>query len=83
MLILLTSPKTFRCRYRRSNRICSKIEEFSINSRDNTRVVAEASVSQLRAVHRISDEAQVLTILSEVIRCYEYVCSESNKEASS
>ncbi len=40
------------------------MEEFSINSRDNTRAVAEASVSQLNAVHRISDEAQVLTDLS-------------------
>ncbi|WP_318617127.1 hypothetical protein [Sporosarcina sp. YIM B06819] len=42
-----------------------KIEEFSINSRDNTRVVAKASVSQLHAVHQISDEAQVLTDLSD------------------
>ena len=42
-----------------------KMEEFSITSRDNTRVVAEASVSQLQAVHRITDEAQVLTDLSD------------------
>ena len=41
------------------------MEEFSITSRDNTRVVAEASVSQLQAVHRITDEAQVLTNLSD------------------
>lgn len=41
-----------------------EMEEFSKNSRDNTRAVAQASVSQLEAVHRVSDEAQVLTDLS-------------------
>ena len=41
-----------------------KMEEFSINSRNNTKTVAEASVSQLDAIQRVSDEAQVLTDLS-------------------
>lgn len=40
------------------------MEEFSKNSRDNTQAVSQASVSQLEAVHRVSDEAQVLTDLS-------------------
>lgn len=42
-----------------------KMEEFSITSRDNTKAVAEASVSQLHTVHQVSDEAQVLTNLSD------------------
>ncbi len=40
------------------------MEKFSGHSRDNTRAVAEASVSQLNTVHKVSDEAQVLTELS-------------------
>lgn len=39
-------------------------EEFSKNSRDNTRAVAQSSVAQLEAIHKVSDEAQVLTNLS-------------------
>ncbi|MFY0520949.1 methyl-accepting chemotaxis protein [Lysinibacillus sp. UGB7] len=40
------------------------MEEFSVHSRDNTRGVAEASVTQLNTVNKVSDEAQVLTELS-------------------
>ncbi len=42
-----------------------KMEEFSIASRENTKTVAEASVSQLHTVRQVSDEAQILTNLSE------------------
>ncbi|KOS62278.1 HAMP domain-containing protein [Lysinibacillus agricola] len=40
------------------------MEDFSVNSRDNTRAVAETSASQLNSVHRVSEEAQMLTDLS-------------------
>ncbi|MFC5588720.1 methyl-accepting chemotaxis protein [Sporosarcina soli] len=41
------------------------MEEFSIHSRDNTKTVAEVSASQLQAVQQVSEEAQVLTELSD------------------
>ncbi|MFJ7732753.1 methyl-accepting chemotaxis protein [Lysinibacillus sp. NPDC097231] len=41
------------------------MEGFSVLSRDNTRAVAEASASQLNTVQRVSEEAQVLTDLSD------------------
>lgn len=40
------------------------MEDFSVNSRDNTRAVAETSASQLNTVHKVSEEAQALTDLS-------------------
>ncbi|MCM3112255.1 methyl-accepting chemotaxis protein [Lederbergia lenta] len=42
-----------------------QMEMISNSSRDNTRAVAEASVSQLNSVNQISDEAQVLNDLSD------------------
>lgn len=41
------------------------MEDFSLSSRDNTRAVAETSSSQLNTVQRVSEEAQVLTDLSD------------------
>ncbi|KPN96587.1 methyl-accepting chemotaxis protein [Lysinibacillus sp. ZYM-1] len=41
------------------------MEDFSINSKDNTRAVAATSASQLNTVQRVSEEAQVLSELSE------------------
>ncbi|WP_312507134.1 methyl-accepting chemotaxis protein [Lysinibacillus sp.] len=41
------------------------MEEFSINSKDNTRAVAATSASQLNTVQRVSEEAQVLSELSD------------------
>ncbi|AWE06917.1 methyl-accepting chemotaxis protein [Lysinibacillus sp. 2017] len=40
------------------------MEHFSINSRNNTRTIADASVTQLDTVNRVSEEAQALTNLS-------------------
>lgn len=42
-----------------------QMEMISNSSRDNTKAVAEASISQLNAVNQISDEAQVLNDLSD------------------
>lgn len=41
------------------------MEDFSINSKDNTRAVAATSASQLNTVQRVSEEAQVLSELSD------------------
>jgi len=41
------------------------MEDFSINSKDSTRAVAATSASQLNTVQRVSEEAQVLSELSE------------------
>lgn len=40
------------------------MEKFSVLSRENTKSVAETSASQLNAVQKVSDEAQVLSQLS-------------------
>ncbi|MEQ6051679.1 methyl-accepting chemotaxis protein [Lysinibacillus capsici] len=41
------------------------MEDFSVNSKDNTRAVAATSASQLNTVQRVSEEAQVLSELSD------------------
>ncbi|MFJ7650184.1 methyl-accepting chemotaxis protein [Lysinibacillus sp. NPDC097279] len=41
------------------------MEQFSVNSRNNTSTVAETSATQLNTVQRVSEEAQVLTDLSD------------------
>ncbi|MGE7844072.1 methyl-accepting chemotaxis protein [Lysinibacillus sp. NPDC093712] len=41
------------------------MEQFSENSRNNTSTVAETSATQLNTVQRVSEEAQVLTDLSD------------------
>ncbi|WP_155593733.1 methyl-accepting chemotaxis protein [Lysinibacillus cavernae] len=41
------------------------MEHFSVNSKDNTRAVAATSASQLNTVQRVSEEAQVLSELSD------------------
>ncbi|EAZ85788.1 methyl-accepting chemotaxis protein [Lysinibacillus sp. FSL M8-0216] len=41
------------------------MEDFSINSKESTRAVAATSASQLNTVQRVSEEAQVLSELSE------------------
>ncbi len=45
--------------------VVKDMEGFSVLSRDNTRAVAETSASQLNTVQRVSEEAQVLTDLSD------------------
>ncbi|MFF5996608.1 methyl-accepting chemotaxis protein [Lysinibacillus sp. KU-BSD001] len=41
------------------------MEDFSVNSKDNTSAVAATSASQLNTVQRVSEEAQVLSELSD------------------
>lgn len=45
-----------------------QMETISISSRDNTKAVAEVSVSQLDTIHQASDEAQLLRELSDELQ---------------